>query len=402
MTLSKSSIIIFIFFINSMVEISTEFTFGGVHSGLVRGFMIIALIAYLVKDVKFNGAGLAIVFFLLYMFILITRNTHFIYALNQYTGLAISLLMFPVALSHFNLKDGLPKLRKCIFIVLYILSLHFILAQIFSIGEDAYGLNVYLGGGGIYQAYTIVYILLFLPFIVATTSPSRIKSYELAAVVLSIIPVLMIFRRAAVLSLFFGIVIFILFTKERVRLLKYAFAICILFIPVMPFALETVSQRLEARSLDIEQQQMSRRGGELPLTIYVINTSEMERVLFGSEMFDYKTLANTDRSLHVDIARLTIGAGITGFALYLFIYFRIWSTNAYHRKKIKDSKLKSTLFATLLAFFVSFAFFSYSSQLTQVSSLSTVMTFFGILTRYTRDYYEINKSDKNRDMLDFE
>jgi hypothetical protein len=391
MTISKTAIIIFIFFFNSMVEISTEFVFGGIHIGLVRGFIIILLIGYLVKDVKFSGAGLAIIFFLLYIFILITRNTNFLYALNQLSGVAISLLMFPVALSHFDLETGLPKLRKCIFVVLFILIVHFIWAQIFSFGRDAYGLNVYLGGGGIYQAYTIAYILLFLPFIIATTSPARIRNYELVAVILSVIPVLMIFRRAAVLSLFFGIIIFILFTKERTSFLKYSFVACILFIPAMPYAFETVSQRLEARSLDIEQQQMSRRGGEIPLIVNVLGTSEMDRVLFGSEMFDYKTLANTDRSLHVDIARLVIGAGIIGFLLYLSVFFRIWSSNYFYRKKIMDSSLRCTLFATLLALSVAFAFFSYSSQLTQVSSLSTLMTFLGIHAKYTREYNELNE-----------
>jgi O-antigen ligase len=385
MIISKTGIIIFIFFINSMVEITNEFVFSGLHSGLIRGGIVLLLVFYLIKDVKFDGAGAATVVFLLYIFVLITRNTNYLYALNQYTGVLISLFMLPICVCHFDLKQGLQKLRTYLFIVLYILIIHFFWAQLFNYGEDPYGLNIYLGGGGVYQVYTIVYILLFLPFIISVSGPEKIRWHELIALFLSVIPVLLIFRRAAVLSLICGFIIFIFFIKEKKSFIKYAFIALILIIPVIPGAFETVSQRLEARSLDIEEQQMSSRGGEIPVTINVISTSEMSRVLFGSEMFDYKTLSNTDRSLHVDYARLLIGSGIIGFVLYMAIFFRIWLSYFSFRKNIADIKFRSVLFAVMLALSVAFILFSYSSQLTQVSSLSTLMMFFGVLIKYIKE-----------------
>ncbi len=393
MTLSKSNLVLAIFFINAIVAITSAFVFmGGVHTGLIRAGFIAVALPLLIINIKFTKATAIIFLVLIYLSVSLLTNTRFVENIPTFIGVIFSLLMYPLAYSYIYKHEHYEKLSKIVIWLLMVFGLHFIWAQLFQVGVLPYeraGGAFYVGGGGVQQTFIIVYLLLFLPFVIKFY-PKRFGWFEISALILSLFPVFLIFRRGAILAFLLGLIIYSIFHYRKSKFFKFVFIGSIIAILTFPTYYSQIQPLIERRTIDVTDteaiEQIGRTQEIITWAPYWMETKGFTHTLFGSELYDYQQLANTRRSLHTDYAVYLIGAGIIGFILYFSVLLFIIFDFRNYVKNIKSRVLRKELTSILFALLGAYMIISYSGQYYVISALSTVMFMFGVLNRYVVEY----------------
>lgn len=385
MKFKKSSLIVFIIIVSALVSITSAFSLGlgGLHTGIIRFALVFGIMLLLIKNIHKDITTILIIATLVYLFISLMTNTYPLNSINQYLGLFISLFMYPFAYKYIYKAEHYDLIRKSIIALLYIYFFHFLFAQIFQIGDSPYLIygGTYLGGGYVYQTYVLAYFLLILPFLYMHVN-RNLKFHEKLAIVLSLIPLILIFRRAAVIGVVVGVLIYFYYTSKKGRSIKYLIVFGILLILSSPIYLDTFYNLLEVRTISPEDVADTSRGREFSIALNLIKQRGLGQLLFGVELFDYRTFANVTRPLHVDFMRLLVGSGLIGFTLYFSVFVSIWVRFYRKCKRINSRKIRNELKAVMGGLIFLFLILSYSSQVTQISSLTIIIIFLAMLLRY--------------------
>lgn len=377
----------FLFVVNSLVAITSQINlFGPIHTGLWRVLVFVITLPVLLIGIKINNTTRLIFILLIYLFIVLFNNTYFIPSFSIYIGVVFSLFMYPIAYSYIRNISQYNELYYIIIIILLIFGIHFLAAQFFQYGPSPYLQGgVYLGGGGVHQTYIIVYFLLFLPFLLLVRN-KKPQNIHILVFILSIIPVFLIFRRGSLLGMISGFLIYIILTPRKSKWLKFISIISILLVILSPLYFQRFVDIIEHRFIKpTEFAEVGRTAEIIEFIPYWINEKGFLHALFGSELYDYRTLASVTRELHTDFATYFIGAGIVGFILYFSVIGMIWVEYYRNSYRIPDMFVRREIRAILASLTVAYLLISYSGQFYVVSSLSAVMMFFAIINRYTRD-----------------
>src|SRR5690606_33897827 len=111
------------------------------------------------------------------------------------------------------------------------------------------------------------------------------------------------------------------------------------------------------------------RMQDLKNAAHAFQTRGITHALIGSEAFRDRAFFKTNRPVHVDYARILVGAGAIGLGLYMSVHFHIvWKT------LIRSTKLNSyrsrVAFAVVCGLISGSFLVSFSSQIYVFSSLS--------------------------------
>jgi len=386
--LKKAHIVLFLFIVNSLVAITSHIEFfGELHTGIWRAVITGATLPLLLVHIRTNDTTRLIFVLITYLFIVVLNNTNFLPSFSIYVGVVFSLLMYPVAFTYINSRTHYDILYYIIIILLLLFGIHFIAAQILQYGPSPYMTGgAYLGGGGVQQTYVIVYLILFLPFLLFARD-KKPEKLHIIVFVLSIAPVFLIFRRGAVFALIAGFMVYVLMTPRRGRWMQFAIVTFILLIFLSPFYYQKLVNTIQHRPIDPAE--FTEVGRTMELLTYIpehLNNRGIVHNLFGSELYDYRTLAGVTRELHTDYATYMIGAGIIGFILYFSVILLIWLDFWKNISRVQDKFARREIRAVLAALTVAYVIISYSGQFYVISSLSAIMLFFAIINRYTIEF----------------
>lgn len=249
----------------------------------------------------------------------------------------------------------------------------------------------YLGYGGVGQAMILSYLLLFVPFMYYYY-PRKFGLFEYASFALALVPIFFIFRRGAVLALILGLVVYMVLTARKGKVYSFGIIAGIVLIIASPLYLDYVQLMYETRPTDLDRQHIEQIGRSQEIIVwapYWMEQKGLAHTMFGSELYDYQTLAGVTRSLHADYAVYLIGAGIVGFILYFSVIFFLWMDFLSYANKIKQKFIRKELAAVLASITVAYFILSYSGQYYVISLLSTGMLLFGVINRKA---YELSKN----------
>ena len=382
--MNKTNIVFFLLVINALVAITSEFEItGSFHTGLWRAVIMAAAIPFLFHELKLTRTTKVIFVVIVYLFITLITNTYFWSTFSTYISVVFSLIMYPIAYTYIYKPEHYRKLFRIIIALLLIFSIHFIWAQVFRVGQSPYIADlIFLGGGGVQQTYIIVYFLLFIPFILVIQK-IKLRKLDYTAMILSLAPIFLIFRRAAVFGLIFGLIFYTLFTPQKGKLIRFVLAASLIAVLLSPLYLEQLRAITEFRSTDPDEFVEAGRTTEIIVWAPELMSSlGLRHALFGSELYHYQLISGGRRSLHSDYATYLIGAGIIGFILYFSVLLFIWKDFIRNANYVNDRFNRKEAKAVLLSLTIAYLIISYSGQYYVVSSLSLIMMFLGIINRY--------------------
>ena len=304
------------------------------------------LLALLVFTRYTSGNNLVLaftLFFIIYLFI-ITLGISTDYSVSLLTALKyfFSVLILLIATQYKKVEP--IAFERFTIVVVILVYINLIMANIAGIGQQPYGEeSIFLGGGSVFQSYILVYNIL-LAFLFAR------EKHKLLYYAINLLPILIIFRRGAILvAIVIGV--FYFFSQFRnIRASAVAITIIILALGYNLFSdrLSPVyEQRIEASQTELEVRP-GRFAEFRNINIILFSEDRVSR-LVGIEPFNYNLYTGVRRSLHTDFAVMLFSYGYIGFFLYV-LFNTLLLYKIYKRWGLKWFLLTATPF-----FFLSFS-----------------------------------------------
>ncbi|MDG5766328.1 O-antigen ligase family protein [Balneolales bacterium ANBcel1] len=357
-----------------------------IHSGIIRAGLMIITIPVLMMSVYKERVLYSIIIALSYFLLLVITNERIQPAMGIWVSVAISLLMYPVTYRYIYKKCHYNWIYNISIILLLIIGVHFIFAQFFNIGRVPYRMNIdiHTGWGDVHQTFNIVYLLLFMPFLHYILNKG-VSKIQIIIYFISLIPIILIFRRGAVLGLMLGFLVYIILTPYKGKLVLFLLGLFFIMVISSPLYFDRLEIVLEQRPTDYSDFVETGRTLEFTWLADIYKNSDVSFILFGAELFDYPNFANVRRPLHTDYVTYLLGGGIIGFLLYLNIFISIWIQFLRNIKNIKKTSLRRELIALFAAITAANIIISYSGQYYVISSLTCLMMYYAMISRYAME-----------------
>jgi hypothetical protein len=335
---------------------------GGLHPGIIRGIiLLIFILMFGYKRITKDKPNSYILIFLAYLFVLtlLSSDVRFSF-LSGYIKWFIPLMMFPVGIYFFKTYNQLITLNKLYVWGAFLVCINLVVAQITGFGISAYvEKSFYTGGAGVGITNQLALILLTYPFLVRMRSKFSVRARWLMWLVgfLSLVFVLVAMKRAGIISLLAGTIIYLWLTQSKVRFIRYFFIIILFFYLVFPFFQSILAERYNARMKQMENIENEARYQEFFFVIKEFRDGGITQKLFGNEVFNTgeffgKKYFHTNRMIHSDMSSFFYGAGLVGILLYLVIYFLLYREGIHYRKLLKQGQIDRELFAIYFAILI--------------------------------------------------
>jgi len=333
-----------------------------------------------------------VLIFIILVTVLVPFSSKILTSLSGSLKIIITYSLLPIGYYFFNTQEKIYRLNKTLYWVIFIIILNFILANIFGIGQTSYSSSVefYAGGFHIGGLNTLALCLILVPFIYKTLDLNKRKIFIL------LVPLLIIFlvismKRASIFAGFLGLLIYIWYSKEKANLVKVFLFIGTIIVLAYPLYADVLEEQLFAREkqLQVDVFEKERRYMEiLVVADEIINSANTLTFLFGKEIFN--TIGNYaggtfgPRALHTDIAQVLNGTGITGFFLFLYIYFFIFNKFKKLRKKAdtftpRNDFFYSSLKPLFISLFIASLAISFSEGILAVTYRSVLFIYLGAI-----------------------
>lgn len=332
---------------------------GGLHPGIIRGMILLFFIfLFGFRRIKDNTINRYILIFLAYLFILVLFSSDIRTSfLAGYIKWFIPLMMFPAGLYFFRNAGGLFRLNKIYVAGAMIVCINLLVAQITGYGISAYvEKSFYTGGAGVGITNQLALVLITYPLLLKwriNLAPWQ-RWFIYVIGILSLVFVFLAMKRAAIFSLLAGSLVYLFFTQSRLRFIRYFIAIILVFFLVFPIFQNILTERYNARMKQMENIENEARYQEFFYVLKEFRDGNLWQKLFGKELFNSgphfgRKYFGTDRMIHSDISGFFYGSGITGFALYLAIYFLLLRKGLEYRKILIGDKFYREIFAVYFA-----------------------------------------------------
>jgi hypothetical protein len=332
---------------------------GGLHPGIIRGGILIFFIfLFGFRRISRDLPNRFILVFLVYLFILTLFSSEVRSSfLSGYIKWFIPLMMYPVGLYFFRNNERLLTLNNIYIYSALLVCINLVAAQITGYGISAYvEKSFYTGGAGVGITNQLALILLTYPFLFRRRF--KIPVYQRWFIYLigflSVVFIFLAMKRAAIVSLLAGALIYLYFTQSRIRFIRYFIAIVILFYLILPFFQTILTERYNARMKQMENIENEARYQEFIYILKEFRNADLNQKLFGKELFNTgpsfgKKYFHTNRMIHSDMVGFFYGAGLIGILLYLAIYYLIFRDGLKYRRLLKRDPLDRELFAIYFA-----------------------------------------------------
>lgn len=244
-------------------------------------------------------------------------------------------LFLPVGMRLFARSSDLPALGLAVAAGAAILAVALVIFQVFKIGESAYAEGTfYMGGANIQVAYFFTLVLLTLPLVSGSTKSRIARVFLWTVGVASLVAVVLLLRRGALVGLLGGGVVYVLLARGRSlrSLVGIGLAACVTFFVIAPSFSDIFVTRLEARMSNEVSEEA--RLIEIFALVESMGSAPPVTLMFGEALFNspafitryrnqYWSLLPLDRGLHVDYTLILQGSGLVGLLLYLLAHFDI-------------------------------------------------------------------------------
>ncbi|MBS4014233.1 MAG: hypothetical protein KGZ97_10835 [Bacteroidetes bacterium] len=304
-----------------------------------------------------NKTNSFIIGFAIYWMLLIPFAQNLNLNLVQSPKIVLSFLLFPIAYYYINTPEKLKKLLNAMLIACFLFVINFFIGNYFQIGLRGYGgeeSSFFFGSGGVNISKAIVIILLMVPFYIKVLSTGREKIIVIVLSVLALVVVFISLKRAALLALFIGGIVYLLFTPYKGKVVMGLMVITFILIITAPLYINVLNEVISVREKsfayqDPEFTDRESRIGEVDLVLNKFTEGSLKHKLIGTDVIYNTYLYRGHRMLHTDYMALLYGTGIIGLGWFMLIYIVI--ANKYLRFKMNTpffKEGKSTLFALIV------------------------------------------------------
>lgn len=364
--------------------------------GVIRGVInLIFIIFFLLK--RYPGSPLFqfLMAFLTYLFILTFFSSDFTNSLLEYLKWFISFMMIPIGYTYFRNITDLRKLTHLLIICAIIINVNLIIAQITNTGFSAYEEDsFYLGGAGVGITNILSIFLITLPVFLHLRIKKKLNIKIILVsflATLSLIFILIAMKRAAIVGLGIGILVFILYSPNRFGIIKLLSFSVIIIALTLPLYENIVIDRYNARTTDMNQIENESRIHDIIFVKKEIQNGTIVSFFFGTELFNSKQFYGPKyygrhRMIHGDFTNYLYGSGIIGLLLYIFIYLNLYHRFRGYYVKVRSNKTAKILYTSFIGVLFCFLIISITGSGT-IGERSVTFIFLGASLRTMRNIY---------------
>lgn len=387
--------------INIFADVLTNyFESATFNPGSIRAFLLLLFISYfLLKQYIFDSLSKYIIIYLAYLFVLTFFSSDIMFSMTIFIKVSIASLLFPIGYYYF---DDLAKFRKLNISYIYaivIIILSLLISNYFSLGSSDYSEgSFYFGSAKVNITKTLASLIICSPIMfifIKKNINKRILAFILAV---GVILVFIGVKRSALGALVIGILIYLIFTPRKSRLIKYLTYATVFVLMTAPFYLPIIEQRFEAREnrLQFESETLYGEGRyyEVFMVFNAMYRDDLIHKLFGSELFNDRKYFNVNRMLHTDYMTLLNGSGIIGLLLFMGIYWQLFREKNKYLKRIKNIELFSEFNSVFISIIVAMIILSVAGTIHQIGSRGFMFMYLGAMIRLMRESGSINNSNR--------
>lgn len=278
-------------------------------------------------------------YYFILILILSLFSSNFNISFSSTLKMIITFSMFPIGMIYFDSIEKLKKLNLAVIWIMILVTLNFIITNIFGIGANPYGDSVdfYVGNIKLSAINTPVYALLILTSIL-TFNKRKHKFLAIIFAIPTLVFLVLSMKRISILALTLGVIIIFFFSKSKAKFAKWIVLLFLVLIILFPTYKPILNQQISARGNRLEVGILEEESRFLETFIVVDKTifsNNIPTILFGQEIWNSVGNYNgkyNERPLHVDFNRLLFGTGLVGLLFYILMYFKIF----FHFNKIKS------------------------------------------------------------------
>ncbi len=364
--------------------------------GEIRGAIILLYIIAMIPYLSMKGPNKPVYWWLLYLIPLLFFSSNFTLSLSVYLKMTIGYMMLPIGYTLIRNKRGFDKMCLSIASAAYIYIIAFVIFQLFGLGEVVYieqGFTSF-GGGQVQFTQILAYAVIAFPLTYQVNQRLRWKALHVLGHIVGAVVVVLVYHRSSIYAMVFGAFVLGIVGYKRTKLFKYlAIAAVLTFISfqfVLPGVYEDLIEIVQTRSITLQDILESQGGrmAEIRFFTYTYPRSSIIEIFFGQELFNggsvmgwIKQRGNI-RPLHIDYIIVLFGAGIIGFILYLYVYFRT-TVLVFRLKEFLPTENRKGFFATYLGLLVACLIMSLANQIWVISSLTVIFFYIGGLIGYS-------------------
>lgn len=375
----------------------------GSTMGVIMNVVILVTFIYFLFYNSYNKKYIYVYIWILLNIVLILLNSsNIVFSFKEFAKSVIGLLSFPLSFYYISTNNQIVRFIKVLVCIMLLYIVNLILANTFDWGQS-YGANdseyAVQGGASIVTgSMPIVIALMIAPFIL-TVIPQ--KKLFIAIWCITIICVMLIFKRTNIAALFVGyFVLFIIYQISKPKIVerkykiigekfkKYILALAVLLSVLAIIFGQVIIAQFEQRSKKYGKDAFEKEGRVVEWYLVkkvILNSDERKTFLFGKE--PYNTQNNygfkSERNIHGDYSMVLFSTGIIGSVLYwsMQIYIALLVIK-YWKKRYLRSNYDVLLFATYLSTSLIWFLFSFSATLRYVLISAVYYMIHGMILRY--------------------
>lgn len=317
----------------------------GLHPGIIRGIiLLIFIVLFGYRRIRFNTPSRVILVFLFYLFILTLFSSNVRHSfLSGYLKWFIPLMMYPVGIYFIRNYQELLVLNRVYVWGALIVCVNLIIAQFTGYGISAYvEESFFTGGAGVGITNQLALVLLTYPFLFRQRPNYSGGVRWLVYIVgfLSILFVVVAMKRAGILSLMVGMLIFLYLTQSKVKFLRYVIIAALLLYLIFPVFKTILAERYNARMEQMQHFEDEARYKEFFYVIREFRDGNIGQKLFGKELFNSgatfgQKYFHSHRIIHSDFSSFFYGSGLIGIILYLSVFLLLLREGVRYRRRFR-------------------------------------------------------------------
>ena len=334
---------------------------GSIATQVIGTLILITTFYHFVTNYKSTNLFNILLTFLLYISFLSIFSSKFLYSLSNIASAAIWMLILPIS---FFLINNMTRFRRLVnsiaFIgVLYVVNI--IVSTVFGITGKSYSREIFQVGNLFTEGLnSMAYVLVATPLIIHFRPKNKRLIFILAIIIFVLVFVQL--KRISILAVLTGLMIQIIYSKNRISLVFGLVASALIMLVAFPIYESILSVQYKVRerrltTVNIEEE------GRYQETFHAFNetifSNDLKLFLFGKEVFNspgnYANGKFGPRMIHNDYNMILHGSGVIGLLLFitwpipLYVFYRkmkILAKPSFEDKRLFD--IMTVLFLNLL------------------------------------------------------
>jgi len=334
---------------------------GSIATQLIGTLILLTTIYYFIRHYISTNLFNILLAFLLYISFLSIFSSKFLYSLSNIASAAIWMLVLPISFFLINNISRFKKLLNSIALIGVLYIINIIISTVFGITGKSYSREIFQVGNLFTEGLnSMAYILVATPLIIHFRPKNKRVIFILAIIIFVLVFVQL--KRISILAILTGLMIQIIYSKNRISIAFGLIASVIIMLVAFPLYENILSVQYKVRerrltTVNIEEE------GRYQETFHAFNetifSNDLKLFLFGKEVFNspgnYANGRFGPRMIHNDYNMILHGSGVIGLLLFicwpipLYVFYRkmkILANHSFEDKRLFD--IMTVLFLNLL------------------------------------------------------